>query len=97
MRVARIERAASHDIAHGEELGSQFQSRKELSMSIQENNRVLVRRGARELTVNEAERVLGAGDFNTLVCTIPLSAAFATSTHTGPGDGDACGDTDHDL
>lgn len=53
-------------------------------------NRVLVRRGAREVTASELEQVNGAGFVHTNVC----SAILATSTITGPGDGDACGDTD---
>ena len=56
-----------------------------------EDNRVLSRAGARELTVEEAEFVGGA--FHTLVCTF----AVATATHTGAGDGDGCGDTDADA
>jgi hypothetical protein len=60
-----------------------------------DTNRVLCRRGARELTVVEAEFVNGAAAFNTLVCTI---SAFnvKTQTHTG-GDGDGCSDTDSDT
>jgi hypothetical protein len=56
-----------------------------------EDNRVLLRTGARELTVEEVDVVGGA--FNTFVCTF----AVATHTHTGAGDGDACGDTDADA
>jgi hypothetical protein len=63
-------------------------------MANHENNRVLNRIGARELTTPEAEFVYGAAGFNTLVCT--LSAFNAkTNTHTG-GDGDGCSDTDSD-
>lgn len=51
-------------------------------------NRVLARRGARELTREEVEMVSGAA--HTDVC----SAAFATQTHTGFGDGDGCSDVD---
>lgn len=54
------------------------------------NDRVLARRGARELTVEEIESVSGAGGAHTNVC----SLALATTTHTGVGDGDACGDVD---
>lgn len=56
-----------------------------------EENRVLGRRGARELEVAELEAVSGGLAFNTLVCT----AALATPTVTGPGDGDGCSDSDH--
>ena len=59
-----------------------------------EDNRVLVRTGARELTKEEIDHVSGA-QFHTNVCTAPFP--FATSTHTGPGDGDGCGDTDSDA
>ena len=58
------------------------------------DNRVLCRRGARELTISETEFVVGA-QFHTLNCTAP-AAAIITGTTTGPGDGDACGDTDTD-
>ena len=61
-------------------------------MSKQEDNRVLARNGARELTIQEFEMV-SAGINHTNVC----SVAVATATHTGPGDGDACGDTDSDT
>ncbi len=64
-------------------------------MTNQDNNRVLCRRGARELAVEEVEFVAGAGQFNTLVCTGAVAGAL-TGTSTGPGDGDACGDTDTD-
>ncbi|HZU33899.1 MAG TPA: hypothetical protein VFB79_22490 [Candidatus Angelobacter sp.] len=57
-------------------------------MSKLENNRVLVRNGARELTVEEINIVSAAAHTN--VCT----AATATATHTGAGDGDGCGDSD---
>ncbi len=56
-----------------------------------ENNRVLGRRGARELTANEAE-VVSAAALRTLLCT----ATVATATVTGFGDGDGCSDTDSD-
>lgn len=52
-------------------------------------DRVLARRGARELTREELDVVSGAFA-HTTVC----SAAFATQTHTGLGDGDGCGDID---
>ncbi|HEY6251794.1 MAG TPA: hypothetical protein VI685_17690 [Candidatus Angelobacter sp.] len=60
------------------------------------DNRVLCRRGARELTMPETEFVVGAGGFHTLVCTAPIGALAATGTTTGPGDGDGCSDTDSD-
>jgi hypothetical protein len=63
-------------------------------MSKHENNRVLNRIGARELTAPEAEFVYGAAAFNTLVCTLPVFNV-RTQTHTG-GDGDGCSDTDSD-
>jgi hypothetical protein len=62
-------------------------------MTNRKDNRVLCRRGARELTLDEAEFVSGAGAVHTLVCT---AITVATATHTGPGDGDGCGDTDSD-
>jgi hypothetical protein len=49
-------------------------------------DRVLARRGARELTREEVDAVSGAFA-HTNVCT----GAFATQTHTGIGDGDGCG------
>ena len=56
-------------------------------------DRVLARRGARELTPEEVEAVSGAFA-HTNVC----SASFATQTHTGLGDGDGCGgDVDSSL
>ena len=59
-----------------------------------DDNRVLCRRGARELTVPETEFVSGSkGQFHTLVCTVITAA---TATTTGPGDGDGCSDTDSD-
>lgn len=61
-------------------------------MSKQEDNRVLARSGARELSVEEFEQV-SAGINHTNVCSI----AVATATHTGPGDGDGCGDSDSDT
>jgi hypothetical protein len=60
-------------------------------MSNHENNRVLSRLGARELTVEETELVGGSLQFHTLVCT----AVLRTTTVTGPGDGDGCSDSDH--
>jgi hypothetical protein len=62
-------------------------------MSKQDNNRVLVRTGARELTIEEADQVSAAMQVHTNVCT----AIMATSTVTGPGDGDGCSDTDTDT
>jgi hypothetical protein len=56
-----------------------------------DNNRVLARSGARELTIDEIDFVSAAAHTNN--CT----AATATATHTGFGDGDACGDTDSDA
>lgn len=58
-------------------------------------NRVLCRRGARELSIDETEVVVGAAAYNTLVCTGAV-AGIITGTSTGPGDGDGCGDTDTD-
>ena len=60
-------------------------------MSNQEDNRVLARSGARELTLPEIDRVSAAAHTN--VC----SVAMATASHTGFGDGDGCGDTDTDT
>jgi hypothetical protein len=60
-------------------------------MSNQQDNRVLARAGARELTISETDRVNAAAQ--THVCT----AGQATASHTGFGDGDGCGDTDFDL
>ena len=57
-----------------------------------DDNRVLLRRGARKLTAQETEHVAAAA-FNTLVCTAIVQA---TSTTTGPGDGDGCSDHDSD-
>ena len=62
-------------------------------MSQQFDNRVLVRTGARELTIEETDLVSAAMQAHTNVCT----AVMATSTVTGPGDGDGCSDTDHDT
>ncbi len=59
-------------------------------MSQHDNNRVLARTGARELTLDEIDLVSAAAHTN--VCT----AAMATSTHTGLGDGDGCSDFDTD-
>jgi hypothetical protein len=60
-----------------------------------EDNRVLSRMRARELTVNETEVVSGAL-FNTLVCTGAVAGA-KSGTATGPGDGDGCSDSDTDF
>ncbi|HSM86692.1 MAG TPA: hypothetical protein VLT16_11095 [Candidatus Limnocylindrales bacterium] len=54
------------------------------------DNRVLIRRGARELTITEVEYVSAAALAHTNVCT----AIMATATATGLGDGDGCSDTD---
>ncbi len=57
-------------------------------------DRVLLRCGARELTVEETEQVSAADmAFKTLVCT----ALMRTATITGPGDGDGCSDSDTDT
>ncbi|HEV2991876.1 MAG TPA: hypothetical protein VG759_25795 [Candidatus Angelobacter sp.] len=53
-------------------------------MSNHENNRVLSRTGARELTPEEVEYTTGAGLVQTQFCT-------ALHTH-GRFDGDGCGD-----
>ncbi|HEV2961843.1 MAG TPA: hypothetical protein VG649_08480 [Candidatus Angelobacter sp.] len=53
-------------------------------MSNHENNRVLSRTGARELTTEEVEYTTGAGRVQTQFC---------TALHTGGRfDGDGCGD-----
>ena len=62
-------------------------------MSKHEDNRVLARAGARELTIDEIDYVSAAGIVHTNVCT----AIMATATATGPGDGDGCSDTDRDA
>jgi hypothetical protein len=62
-------------------------------MSRQEDNRVLARTGARELTIEEIDFVSAAMQAHTNVCT----AIMATATATGPGDGDGCSDTDKDA
>ena len=56
-----------------------------------QDNRVLARAGARELTIEEAD-LISAGNANTNVCT----AIMATATATGSGDGDGCSDSDRD-
>jgi len=61
-------------------------------MASDKENRVLVRRGARDITTQELDLVNGAAAANTLVCT----AIMATGTVTGPGDGDGCSDSDSD-
>jgi len=53
--------------------------------------RVLARRGARELTVREAEAVSGGGP---PICTDVASLASLTITNTGCGDNDGGHDTD---
>ena len=60
-------------------------------MSRQEENRVLARAGARELTIEEIDFVSAAAHTN--VCT---AATVATATHTWLGDGDGCSDSDAD-
>jgi len=72
-----------------------YQNKKgEKRMSKQQDNRVLVRLGARELTIEEIDSVSAAAiQFRTLVCT----AVMKTATVTGPGDGDGCSDTDSDA
>jgi hypothetical protein len=52
-----------------------------------QNNRVLSRVGARELTVEELEQVSGCLAARTNVCSL--------TTTTVTGDGDACTDMDH--
>ena len=54
-------------------------------------DRVLARRGARELTVMEMEHVSGGGP---PIHTNVASLAQLTTTHTGAGDNDGGGDTD---
>lgn len=61
-------------------------------MANDKENRVLGRRGARDITTQELDYVSGAVQFHTLVCT----AIMATATVTGPGDGDGCSDSDSD-
>ena len=59
-----------------------------------DQERVLIRRGARELTVEETDQVSAAENaFKTLVCT----GLMRTATVTGPGDGDGCSDSDTDT
>lgn len=57
-----------------------------------QDNRVLARTGARELTIDEIDQVSAAMQAHTNVCT----AIMATATATGSGDGDGCSDTDKD-
>jgi len=59
-------------------------------MSTEQDNRVLARAGARELTIEEIDYVSAAMAAHTNVCT----AIMATATVTGPGDGDGCSDSD---
>jgi hypothetical protein len=59
----------------------------ERNKNMTQNNRVLSRVGARELTVEEVEQVAGSLAAHTNVCSL------ATTTVTG--DGDACHDMDH--
>lgn len=72
--------------------GSESNEPREKKMTDAINNRVLCRRGARKLTALETEIVNG-GQIHTDVCS---AITQATATQTGPGDGDACGDTDYD-
>jgi hypothetical protein len=65
--------------------GRQPDQWKEKNMN--QNNRVLTRLGARELTIEEMEQVAGSQRARTNVCSL------ATTTVTG--DGDACTDMDH--
>jgi hypothetical protein len=62
--------------------------KKERRKKMTQDNRVLGRKGARELTMREVEQV--AGGFITLICTEMNTTAHA------PGDGDGCS-RDHDL
>lgn len=55
------------------------------------SERVLARRGARELTVREAEAVSGGGP---PICTDVASFAYMTTTHTGCPDNDGGSDED---
>jgi hypothetical protein len=66
---------------------------KEKKRMSKQENRVLARAGARELTIEEADFVSAAQIVHTNVCT----AAMATATATGLGDGDGCSDTDSDT
>lgn len=59
-----------------------------------QDKRVLGRRGARMLTVEETAIVSGSIGFHTNVCSIPLPPL--TATGPGAGDGDACGNGDID-
>jgi hypothetical protein len=66
---------------------------KELTEKAGSNSkRVLARRGARELTVREAEAVSGGGP--PIICTDVASIAYSTVTHTGCPDNDGGHDTD---
>ena len=65
---------------------------KELNEKTARNSeRVLARRGARELTVRETDAVSGGGP---PICTDVASFAHLTVTHTGCGDNDGGSDTD---
>lgn len=65
---------------------------KELSKKAGDtSDRVLARRGARELTLREAESVSGGAR---LVCTDVASLTYMTRTHTGCADNDGGSDTD---
>jgi hypothetical protein len=65
---------------------------KELTKKTGHSERVLARRGARELTVREADAVSGGG--STIICTDVASLAYSTVTHTGCPDNDGGHDTD---
>lgn len=52
-------------------------------MSNHENNRVLGRQGARDLTITETESVAGGLVVHTNICSIPRTSAL--------GDADGCG------
>jgi hypothetical protein len=59
-------------------------------MSNNQNNRVLGRLGARELTLEETHLVGGCGPLHTELCTA------MNTTAARPGDGDGCS-SDNDL
>lgn len=65
--------------------------KKQTEKTTANSERVLARRGARELTVREADAVSGGGP---LVCTDVASFANMTATATGCPDNDGGHDTD---
>ena len=65
--------------------------RKLTEKTANNSERVLARRGARELTVREAEAVSGGGP---PICTDVASFAYSTRTSTGCADNDGGHDTD---